>query len=377
MGTAAVRYQVSKPVLAGREREYVLDALETGWISSSGAYIGRFERAVSDYLDLDDGIAVSNGTVALHLAVLGLGLQPGDDVLVPALTYVATANAVRYCGARPVFVDCDPVTWNVTPEIIDAAWTPKTVGAIAVHLYGLPAPVDGIASVCRARGGWLVEDCAEAFGARIAGRGVGGYGDTATFSFYGNKIVSTGEGGMVFARSPEVRERIKRFKGQGMDPARRYWHLSVGYNYRLTNIAAAIGLGQVEMAGYHVSERRRIAERYLRGLRRLGDSGVVQLPVEPHGYYNVYWLFSLLLRGTADDRRAVQERLLDEFGIETRPFFVPMHRLPMYETDQQLPTAERLGDQGINLPTYSGLAADSIDEICEALERVLEPARRA
>jgi perosamine synthetase len=361
-----LRFQVSKPVLAGREKEYVFDALESGWISSAGQYVERFEQAVSSFLQIEQGMAVSNGTVALHLACLGMGLGPGMDVIVPSLTFVASANAVTYCGARPVFADCDPYTWNVTCQSVEAAWTSRTVGVLLVHLYGLPAPAPEIAALCQERGAWLIEDCAESFGAHIEGFSVGSFGDAAAFSFFGNKIISTGEGGMVFMRDPERRQFVKMLKGQGMnlEHQRRYWHPVVGYNYRMTNVAAAIGLGQVEMAEYHLNERRRIAMRYLEKLRPLQEQGLIRLPVEPPGYHNVYWLFSVVLEsGGVQRRERIRNILLHNYGIETRPFFVPMHCLPMYAGDYHLPQAEFLGDHGINLPTFSGLSDNDIDEI--------------
>lgn len=370
--TVPLRFQVSKPTLAGNEKSYVVDALDTGWISSAGSYIERFERAVSAFLDIEHGMAVSNGTVALHLACLGLGLAPGMDVIVPSLTYVASANAVAYCGARPVFADCARDTWNVTRASIEAAWTPQTVGVILVHLYGLPAPAAEIAELCRERGAWLIEDCAEAFGARIDGRAVGSFGDVATFSFFGNKIISTGEGGMVFVQHPERRKHIKMLKGQGMDLNRRYWHPIIGYNYRMTNIAAAIGLGQIEMADYHLAERRRIALRYLKNFEPLRAQGLIALPVEPPGYHNVYWLFCLVLGGGGAERRErIRDILLNEHGIETRPFFVPMHHLPMYQCAGQLPITDFLGEHGMNLPTYSGLTDAEIDQISTIMSGVI------
>lgn len=367
-----LRFQVSKPVLAGNEKTYVLDALETGWISSAGSYIERFESAVSSFLAIEQGIAVSNGTVALHLACLSMGLAPGMDVIVPSLTYVASANAITYCGARPVFADCDCDTWNVTRESIEAAWTPQTVGVVLVHLYGLPAPAAEIAALCRERGAWLIEDCAEAFGAHISEHSVGSFGDVSTFSFFGNKIISTGEGGMVFVRDPERRQHVKMLKGQGMDLSRRYWHPIIGYNYRMTNIAAAIGLGQIEMAEYHLAERRRIAERYLMNFAPLRERGLVHLPVEPAGYHNVYWLFCLVLAaGGAQRREDIRETLLNQYGIETRPFFVPMHQLPMYQGDYQLVNTDFLSDHGLNLPTYSGLTDKEVDEISMIITNVI------
>ncbi|MBI5020646.1 MAG: DegT/DnrJ/EryC1/StrS family aminotransferase [Ignavibacteriales bacterium] len=372
MQKSPIHYPVSQPLLAGKEKQYVNDAIDAGWISSSGEYIPRFEKAVSSFLQLDEGIAVCNGTVALHLACMGLDLKPGMEVIVPSLTYVASANAIAYCGAQPVFADSDLNSWNVTRESIENAWTPKTAGVILVHLYGLPAPTLEIADLCRSRNAWLIEDCAEAFGASIQGHNVGSIGDAATFSFYGNKIISTGEGGMVFMKDVQRRKGVKMLKGQGMDLNRRYWHPIIGYNYRMTNVCAAIGLGQVEMASYHLSERRRIAMRYLKNLKSFANEGLIRLPIEPTGYHNVYWLFSIVLgSGGTHIREEVQNMLLSKYGIETRPFFIPMHKLPMYAGDFKFPNAEFLGDHGINLPTYSGLTDESIDEICLSLEKTI------
>lgn len=363
-----IRFQVSKPVLAGNEKSYALDAIETTWISSNGPYIARFEAALASLLRVDECLVTSNGTTALHLACLAMDVRPGDEVIMPALTYVATANAVAYCGGTPVFADCDPGTWNLTVQAIERAWTPRTKGVIAVHLYGLPCPVDAIAALCRARGAWLIEDCAESLGATIDGRATGTFGDASTFSFYGNKTLSTGEGGMIHVRDRDLRRTTRLRRGQGMDLERRYWHPILGYNYRMTNLAAAIGLGQIEMVDYHLSERRRVAARYTRNLARAASDGLLRLPAPlPHAEAS-FWLYSVVLaEGDAARRNAIMQTMASSWGIETRPFFVPMHRLPMYASTQALPNSERLGDLGINLPTYSGLADGDIDEICSRL----------
>jgi perosamine synthetase len=367
-----IKYQVSKPVLCGNEKLYAVDAIDSGWISSTGTYIGKFEKAVADILEVDECLSTSNGTTALHLACLALGLKPGDEVLVPALTYVASANAIAYCGAIPVLVDCDPITWNCTPEAFEKAWTEKTVGVLAVHLYGLPCNVDTIAELCRKRSAWLIEDCAESLGATIDGKPVGSFGDAATFSFYGNKTISTGEGGMVFLRNPEQRTHARMLRGQGMDLTRRYWHPILGYNYRLTNVAAAIGLGQIEMASFHIGERRRIASRYMDNLQPLVADGLMQLPATVTGYAGTYWLFSAVLsQNKMGQRDSVMRTLASAYGIETRPFFVPMNHLPMYLTDRKFPVTEFLSSNGINFPTYTGLLDTEIDEICEKVIKVV------
>jgi perosamine synthetase len=364
-----IRFHVSKPVLCGREKEYALDAIDSGWISGSGSYIGRFERAIADFIGVDECRTVVNGTAALHLACLAMGLRAGDEVLVPGLTYVASANAVAYCGAIPVFADCARDTWNSSAEMFERVCTPRTVGVIAVHLYGLPSPVDEIADFCKRRGLWLIEDCAESLGASLNGKSTGTFGDAAMFSFYGNKTISTGEGGMVYFRDPEKRRLGEILRGQGMDPVRRYWHSHLGYNYRMTNIAAAIGLGQAEMLDFHLQERRRISNRYMERLAPLAHDGLLQLPARPMGFTSSHWLFSAVLTSGGQQRRdSLMHKLANDHGIETRPFFVSMPDLPIYAGNPTLPVAEYLSSHGMNFPTYTGLLDHEIDEICEATD---------
>ncbi len=368
-----MRFQTSKPVLAGNEMRYVSEALASGWICGHGSFVTRFEQQVSQFLNLEGGIAVCSGSAALQLAVRSLKVGPGDDVVVPAFTFVACPNAVHYCGGNPVFADCDPVTRNLTVETIEAALTPQTRGVLFVHLFGLSAPVDEVAEFCRARGLWLVEDCAHSFGSRMRGRNSGSFGDAAIFSFYGNKVISTGEGGMVFLKDPHERDLVRSLREQGLDPGRDFWHVLHGYNGRLHNLAAAIGCAQVEMAGYHISERRRIASRYRWNLQGLEDCGIVHLPAEPAGAFSVYWLYSIVLcKGGKEATDRVRKRALEEFGIQTRPFYVPMHRIPIYRREIRLPHAEFLADHGIVLPTYSGLKDEEVDEISEAVKLCLE-----
>ncbi len=367
-----VRFPTSRPVLAGKEEQYVLEALHSGWISGHGPFTRRFEKAVGDFLDLPDGIAVNSGTAALQLALRCLEVGPESEVIVPALTFVACPNAVHYCGGTPVFADCHPLTRNLTPETIEAALTPKTRGVLFVHLFGLSDPIDEVARFCREKGLWLLEDCAHSLGARQEGKLAGTFGDAAIFSFYGNKILSTGEGGMVFLRDPEKRALALCLREQGMDPARRHWHTQQGYNFRMPNLSAAIGCGQMEMIDYHIGERRRIGRRYEGNLQSLQEKKILRLPAEPEGSFSVYWLFSIvLLRGGATLREKIQQRLLQEFGVQTRPFYVPMHQLPIYRKEICLPHAEYLSRHGIVLPTYSGLQDEEVDEICDALKTCL------
>ena len=362
---------VAAPALVGREKEYVLDCLETNWISSNGPYIDRFERAFAEFCGVSHGVSCCNGTVALHLALLAYGVDLGDEVIVPTLTYVATANAVAYCGAKPVFVDSESATWNLNPDRLEACITPRTRGIIVVHLYGHPVDMDPVLAVARKHGLFVIEDAAEAHGARYKGRPVGGLGDMATFSFYGNKIITTGEGGMVVTRDAELARKVRLLKGQGMDPRRRYWFPVTGYNYRMTHIEAAIGLAQLEKVDWHLSRRREIAAAYQRGLR---DCLPLELAPEKEWAHNVFWIYSVVLADAcALSRDAVMERLAAA-GIETRPFFSPMHHLPMFAPlaqGQSFPVAERLSARGINLPTFAQLSGPEQGYVCEHLLRIV------
>ncbi len=366
---------VASPVLGGREKAYVLDCLESTWISSTGEYIGRFEGAFAEFCGVKHAVSCSNGTTALHLAMLALGVGPGDEVIVPTLTFVATANAVAYCGARPVFVDSEPDTWNIDPTLIEVKIGPRTRGIIVVHLFGHPVDMDPILSMARRHGLFVVEDAAQAHGAEYKGRRVGSIGDVATFSFFGNKIITTGEGGMVTTNDGAIADKVRLLKNHGMDPARRYWHPVIGYNYRMTNIAAAIGLAQVEKVERELERRREVAGWYREHLRRA--DGVVWQS-EKEWARHVWWMFSVVL----DDDLAVKRDQvmgdLHERGIETRPFVHPLHTLPAYRDamrEGSFPAAERIARRGINLPTWVGLTREEVGYVCESLQLGLAEAK--
>ncbi len=362
------RIPVAAPVLGGNEKAYVMECLETTWISSIGRFIPAFEESFARFCGVRHAIAVNNGTTALHLALVALGVQPGDEVIVPTLTYIATANAVRYCHATPVLVDSEPRTLNIDPAAIAARITPRTKGIIVVHLYGHPVDMDPVLALARSRGLFVLEDAAEAHGAEYKGRRVGGFGDCAAFSFFGNKIITTGEGGMVTTNDDALAERLRLHRGQGMEPTRRYWHPVIGYNYRMTNIAAAIGLAQMERADEALAARRQLVGWYRTHLAPLAGK-VSMLPTEPWANA-VHWLVTVLLaRGGEAGRDAVM-RALDAEGIETRPVFYPMHIQPPHRDDQHaFPCATQAAARGINLPTHARLTEDDIVRICQALDR--------
>lgn len=350
---------VSKPALIGREKEYVLDCMESSWISSNGKYIGLFEKGFAEKIGVNHAIACCNGTVALHLALLALGVGPGDEVIVPTLTYVATANAVKYAGATPVLADSDPDTWNIDPESIEPLITKRTKAIIPVPLYGHPCDMDPIMDIAKRHGLCVIEDAAEALGAKCRGRPCGSIARISTFSFYGNKTITTGEGGMVVTNDDELAAKIRILKGQGMDPKRRYWFPVVGYNYRMTNIAAAIGLAQLENADKFFEKRRTIARWYNENLK--GIPGI-RLPVEKDYALHSYWMYSVLIEKEYGKSRDEVMEFLSGNGVETRPFFYPMHVMPVYEKENRtwLKTAASIASNGINLPTFYGLEEEDV-----------------
>jgi perosamine synthetase len=367
---------VAAPALDGNEKAYVLDCLESTWISSSGKYLDRFEEAFAEFCGVKHAVSCSNGTTALHLALLALDVGPGDEVIVPTLTFVATANAVTYCGAKPVFVDAEAETWNIDPASVEAKITPRTKGIIVVHLFGHPADMEAIGAIARRHGLFVLEDAAQAHGAESHGRRTGSLGDIATFSFFGNKIVTTGEGGMVTTGDDALAGRMRLLRTHGMDPTRRYWHPVIGYNYRMTNIAAAIGLAQLERVQWQLARRQEIAAWYREAL---GRTGVLSCQGEKAWARHVWWMFSVLVSPEAADRDGVMDALQVQ-GIETRPVVHPLHTLPPYvdaTSGEPFPVAEAIARTGINLPTFAGLTRAQVSYICDKLLECLSVVRTA
>ena len=363
---------VAAPALVGNELTYVTDCLQSTWISSNGTYIDRFENGFASFCRTRHAIACVNGTAAVHLALMAFDIGPGDEIIVPTLTFVATANAVRYCGARPVFVDAEPETWNLDPSRIEAAITSRTRGIIAVHLYGHPADMDPILAIARRHNLFVIEDAAEAPGATYKGRPIGSIGDIAAFSFYGNKILTTGEGGMVTTDRADLAEKVRRLKGQGLDPEKRYWFPTIGYNYRMTNIAAAIGLAQLEKAEWHSQRRLDVSRWYHQQLATLAHA--IEWQREMEWATHARWMMTVMLTGPAASRRDDVMARLDADGIETRPVFIPLHLLPPYADirgQQRFPVAEDLGRRGISLPTWAGLTEDDVTYVCDRLRACL------
>jgi perosamine synthetase len=362
---------VASPSLSGNEKTYVMDCMESGWISSAGKYVEKFEAAFAEFCGTRHAISCCNGTAALHLSLLALGVRPGDEVIVPTLTFVATANAVTYCGARPVFVDSEAEAWTLDPALIEAKITPRTRAIIAVHLYGHPADMCALESIARRHKLFLIEDAAEAHGARYQGRSVGSLGDIAAFSFYGNKIIATGEGGMVVTDDDALARRAAQFRGQGQDFERRYWFPIIGYNYRMMNLPAAIGLAQLERVNWNLQRRSEIAAWYLEELR---DVPGVTWQAEKEWAKHAHWLFSIILNDDVHADRDAVMAYLEKRGIETRPIFYPMHILPPYlelARNEAYPVAERLARRGLSLPTWAGLTREDVSFVCDAVRECL------
>lgn len=360
---------MAQPKLAGNEKRYVMDCLDSTWISSNGKYITAFEQRFAEFCGVRHAITANNGTSALHLALVALGLSVGDEVIIPTVTYVATANAVRYCGAIPVLVDVCPGTMNMDPTQIEAKITPKTKGIIPVHLYGHPAEMGPIIKIANRHGLFVLEDAAEAHGAEYEGKRVGGLGHCATFSFYGNKIVTTGEGGMVTTDDAALAEGLRLFRGQGMDPKRRYWFPVIGYNYRMTNIQAALGLAQIELIDTVLAERIELAQWYSEALAPLADQ--IVLPTQSPWARHVYWMYNIFLESGDEARRNQVMCVMDSFGIETRPVFYPVHSMPPYRENVVYPVADVWAQRGINLPTHQFLSRRHVARVTEALAHAL------
>ena len=358
---------VAEPLLAGKELEYVTDCIKSGWISSLGEYALQFERDFAQYCGVRHGVATINGTAAIHLLAATLNIGPGDEVIMPSLTFVATANGVRYTGATPVFVDSEYETWNIDPQKIAAAITPRTKAIMAVHLYGHPADMDPLRELADAHGLWLLEDAAEAHGACYKNQRVGGLSDAAIFSFYGNKILTTGEGGIIVTNNKAWAERAFFLENHGRNSDNPYWHPEIGYNYRMTNIQGAIGLAQLERVDELLAVRRQNAARYS---ERLAGIPGLTLPPETSWAKNVYWMYSVVVGDAFGLTRDELRSSLRENSIDSRPFFYPAHTLPMYNTGQSLPVAEDLGRRGLNLPSGATLTTDQVDHICDTIIRL-------
>ena len=357
-----IKYPVYQPSLKGNELKYVSDCIESTWISSKGKYIAEFESQFAAYLKADYATSVCNGTVALHLALLVLDLKAGDEVIVPTFTYIASVNAIMYVGAIPVFVDSLPNTWQIDYNDVERKITSKTKAILAPHIYGHPCEMDALTAVCERYHLYLVEDCAEAIGSKYNNRHLGTFGDISAYSFFGNKTITTGEGGMVVTNSKSLYERARNLKNQGIADI-LYWHDSIGYNFRMTNICAAIGVAQLERIDEILVNKIRVATAY----KKAFENTALEFHGQADNAFNSYWMCSVLIP-VSEQRNELRDHL-SQFGIETRPLFYPVHSMPMYSkyAQQAFPVASAISSHGINLPSYPDLTDDDVQFIASQI----------
>lgn len=356
------KYPVYKPYIGEKEKEYVNECLESTWISSKGKFISLFENKFSEYVKSDYSTTCTNGTVALHLALLALDIKDGDEVIVPTLTYIASVNAISYVRAKPIFVDSEDKYWQIDTEKIEEKITSKTKAIIVVHLYGHASNMDKIVKIAKKYNLKIIEDCAEAFGTKYKNTHVGSFGDIATYSFFGNKTITTGEGGMVTTNDEVLYKRILKLKGQGLAENREYWHDLIGYNYRMTNIACAIGLAQIERIDEILEKKRKIADFYKNELKLLP----IKFHQEAEDCFHSYWMCTILTENEL--LRDNLRNYLKENLIETRPIFHPINKMPMYDENQSFLIAENLSTRGINLPSYPELENYDLELICKIIK---------
>ncbi len=367
---------VCEPALSGNEAKYVTDCLESGWISSAGKYIPVFEEKFAAECGCKYGTACANGTVALHLGLAALGIGPGDEVVLPTFTMIATINAVAYTGATPVLVDSEPCTWNMDVNQVVSKITPRTKVIIPVHTYGHPVDMDPLMEIAEQHGIFIMEDAAEAHGAEYKGRRAGGLGHAAGFSFYANKIITTGEGGMITTNNESLARLTKNLRDHAFSSERHFWHKFMGFNYRMTNLQAAVGVAQTEQMYQFIENRRKNAALYTELLQNM--PGLVT-PPEAGNCKNVFWMYSVLVEDEFGMTRDQVRVYLANHGIETRTFFIPMHLQPIYFEafkGQRYPVAEMLCERGFYLPSASSLTKEQIRYIVQIIRQAQSEATR-
>lgn len=355
---------VNTPLLNGNEKKYLEECIDTAWISSEGAFVKRLEKELADYVGRKYGVAVCNGSVALDLAVEALELQNGDEVIMPAFTIISCAAALVRKGIKPVLIDADPVTWNMDVTQIEAKITSKTKAIMAVHLYGLPVDMDIVMEIADRYHLYVIEDAAEAQGLEYKGRKCGSFGNVSVMSFYPNKHITTGEGGMVLVDDEKLKERCDLFRNLCHSPERRFYHEELGYNFRMSNIQAAVGVAQLEKIEEHLNLKRELGASYQEKLKNIEG---LQLPVRKTEYAeNIYWVFGMVLDESVPmDAKEMMGRLARK-NIGCRPFFYPMHLQPVFRKiglfkDESYPVAEKLGERGFYVP--SGLTVTEEERV--------------
>jgi perosamine synthetase len=362
---------VNTPLLSGNELKYVTECIETGWISSEGSFVTRFETEFAQYVNRRHGIAVANGSAALDIAVKALGLGKGDEVIMPTFTIISPAQSVITAGAIPVLVDSEPITWNIDVTQIEAKINPKTKAILVVHIYGLPVDMDPVLALCKKYDLKLIEDAAEMHGQTYKGQMCGSFGDISIFSFYPNKHITTGEGGMIVCNDDAIAENCRKLRNLAFEPkGRRFIHHELGWNYRMTNLQAALGVAQLEKMEFHIQRKREIGNLYNKGLKGLKG---FQLPLENTEYAeNIYWVFGLVADSEAQQEAMVKK--LNDAQIGTRPFFWCMHEQPVFRkmglfNNESYPVAEKLARNGFYVPSGLGLTNQEVNTVSEMLLR--------
>jgi perosamine synthetase len=360
---------VSEPLIGDNVMARVRECIETGWISSAGPFLTAFEDRWAAYCGATFGVAVTNGTAALQIAVRALGLEPGAEIILPSYTIICCATAILEAGCVPVLVDAEPDTWCMDLDQVEAKITPRTRAIMPVHMFGHPVDMRRVRALAAKHDLHVIEDAAEAHGAEVDGRRVGGLGDMGCFSFYANKIITTGEGGMVVTANPVFAERLRSYRNLCFRPERRFLHTELGHNYRMTNLQAAVGLSQIERIEDHIARKRRMAGWYR---ERLGDLSLIALPVERDWAKSVYWMHCIVLDEQLPFDAAELAARLRERGVETRPLFIGMHEQPVLRerglfAGESYPVTERLARRGLYLPSGLTLTEEQADRVCTAL----------
>ena len=363
---------IAKPNLKGNELKYLTECITSGWISSSGKFIELFEKKFADFCGVKHSVSCSNGTVALHLALLALGIGKGDEVIVPNLTFAATANVVIYTGAKPVLVDVQEDTWCIDSEEIKKKITKRTKAIIPVHLYGMPCDMDSIMKIAKENNLVVIEDCAEAHGATCNGKNVGSFGDMGCFSFYANKIITTGEGGMITTNNRRLYDLSKSLKSLAFGRKQRFMHKNIGFGYRMTNLQAAFGCAQLKKIDNFITLKRKIAKFYKNALYNVSG---LQLPVEKDYARNVYWMYHILVHKAFGLSRNELMKKLAKYRIETRESFIPYNMQSIFikkgwTKASECPVANYVGKTGLYLPTGTSLTQKNLHYIVKTIKEI-------
>lgn len=362
---------VNEPVITAEGKKYVLEALDSGWVSSAGPFIGKFEKAFAEYIGVKHAVSVTSGTAALHIALMGLNIGKGDEVIVPDFTMIASVFAILYTGATPVFVDIEPDTCNIDVSLIEKKITKNTRAIMPVHIYGHSVDMDPLLALAKKKGIAVIEDAAEAHGALYKNRKCGSMGEAGCFSFYGNKLITTGEGGMVVTNDDALASRMRSLKDLAHSPEKRFWHEEIGYNYRMTNLQAALGLGQLEKIDEFIAHKQWMADEYGKRLSKIPG---IRLPVTKAYAKNVYWMYSIILTKdfplTRDEFRAA----LKDKGVDTRDFFPSSARQPVIKKllgkQDACPVSEEAARCGLYLPSGLALTQEQLDYVCDCIDTI-------